>query len=159
MVSSHQGLGRMLAQSTENQDPLNPQITQIAQITRTKPCIRDSVSPEGPDLTESRMLLLNWKDQNLSAVLLGSDHRSDPINCPFVFFVIFVVQSFDFQISVICAICGSKAFDFVALSQTSRHFLYFTSPPTSHVSTMAMITASHGRRSVASVCRAELPEA
>src|SRR5262249_12627198 len=37
------------------------------------------------------------------------------------------------------------------------HFLYFCSPPTSQLSTIAMITASHGRSRVASVCRAELP--
>src|SRR5690606_28346068 len=44
-------------------------------------------------------------------------------------------------------------------STAGPSFWYFTSPPTSQVSTMAMITASHGRRSVKTVCRAELPVA
>ncbi len=41
----------------------------------------------------------------------------------------------------------------------SRPLWYFTSPATSHMSTIAMMTASQGRSRVISVCRAELPEA
>ena len=39
------------------------------------------------------------------------------------------------------------------------YFLYRVSRPISHVSTIAMTTASTGRLLVACVCRAELPEA
>ena len=43
--------------------------------------------------------------------------------------------------------------------QPPSALLYFTTPPTSSVSTMAMITASQGRLSVTLVRRAELPVA
>jgi hypothetical protein len=41
----------------------------------------------------------------------------------------------------------------------ARYLRYTSVPPISHVSTIAMITASHGRSRVVSVWRAELPVA